>query len=225
MADDCVLLEVEGLTVLYGDVVAVDRASFRATRRAITTLVGPSGCGKTSLLRAIAGFESPQSGRVAIAGRDVAGGDAWVPPERREVGMVFQQGALFPHMTTWHNVRYGVDDRPDADRLTRDALDLAGLAPLSERYPDQLSGGQQQRVALARALAPSPAIVLFDEPFAGLDAAARERLREQVCSILRKAEMTAVIVTHDQEEALSLGDRVAVMMRGRIVQAGTPVIG
>ena len=215
-------LRVEELTLSYGELVAVDRATFDAHQGAITALVGPSGCGKTSLLRAIAGFETPRSGKVTIAGRCVAGPNEWLPPERRQVGMVFQQGALFPHMTVRQNVGYGVAGRTDADALARAAIELAGLEPLERRYPDQLSGGQQQRVALARALAPKPAVVLFDEPFAALDAAARESLREQVCTILREAKVTAVIVTHDQEEALSLGDRVAVMMHGRLLQCDSP---
>ena len=220
--EPAIMLEIRDLVVRYGDVVAVEDASLDARRNAITALVGPSGCGKTSLLRAIAGFEAPAQGTVTIAGRTVAGNGRWVPPERRAVGMVFQEGALFPHVTVRQNVGFGLKGRPDADSRARAALDLVGLAELGERYPDELSGGQQQRVGLARALAPSPEIVLLDEPFANLDAALRQRVREEVSAILREAGTTAVVVTHDQEEALSIADRLAIMERGRILQSGRP---
>ncbi len=215
-------LEVHDLTVRYGARVAVDAVSLVVPRNALTALVGPSACGKSSLLRTIAGFEVPAAGAVSIAGRPVAANDCWVPPERRSVGMVFQQGALFPHLTVGQNVGYGLSGRPDADSRARSTMEMVGLSQLSRRYPDELSGGEQQRVALARALAPGPEIVLLDEPFANLDAATRQHVREEVCSILRSAGTTAVIVTHDQAEALSIADRVAVMMRGRILQVGTP---
>ncbi len=216
-------VELSGLDLRYGGtVVAVDRVSLRVPRHEIMALVGPSGCGKTSLLRAIAGFEAPDSGTLQIDGRCVAGNGTWVPPEARQVGMVFQQGALFPHMTVRRNVLYGVRKLPDARQRAEQALDRVGLAGLAERYPDQLSGGQQQLVALARALAPAPRVVLLDEPFASLDAGRRERLREEVREVLGQARMTAILVTHDQEEALSLADSVAVMRGGRILQVGTP---
>ncbi len=215
-------LEVRDLTVRYGELLALDAVSLAVPRNAVTALVGPSGCGKSSLLRTIAGFEVPVSGVVRIGGRPVAASDCWVAPERRAVGMVFQQGALFPHLTVGQNVAYGLFGRADAAAQTRSALEMVGLSQLSRRFPDELSGGEQQRVALARALAPGPEIMLLDEPFANLDAATRQRVRDEVCSILRSAGATAVIVTHDQAEALSIADRVAVMMRGRILQIGTP---
>ncbi len=216
------ILEVRDLVVRHHDVVAVDGASLRIEAEGLTALLGPSGCGKTSLLRAVAGFEVPAAGRVFIGGREVAGPGRWVPPEARRVGMVFQEGALFPHLDVWENVRYGVRERRRGAERTRAALELVGLAHLARRYPDELSGGQQQRVALARALAPTPRLVLLDEPFAGLDAALRTRVREEMRSILDRAGLAALLVTHDQEEALSTADRVALMLRGRILQVGTP---
>jgi len=216
------LLRVRDLTVRYGAVTAVDRACLDAGRSAITAIVGPSGCGKTSLLRAVAGFERPIEGTVTIGERIVAGDGNWAPPERRSVGMVFQQGALFPHLSVIDNVRFGVESRPNANEHAETALDAVGLADLGRRFPDELSGGQQQRVALARALAPAPEIVLLDEPFANLDAALRVRLRDEVGAILRRSGTTAIVVTHDQEEALSLADRVAVMMAGAVLQVDSP---
>ncbi len=215
-------LEVRDLTVRYGELIAVDAASLAVPPNALTALLGPSGCGKSSLLRAIAGFEVPESGAVTIAGRPVATKECWVAPEHRSVGMVFQEGALFPHLTVAQNVGYGLTGRPDAVSRARSTMEMVGLSHLARRYPDELSGGEQQRVALARALAPAPEIILLDEPFASLDATTRQRVRDEVCSVLRSAGATAVIVTHDQAEALSVADRVAVMMRGRILQVGTP---
>jgi iron(III) transport system ATP-binding protein len=216
------VIQLEGLSVARGNTLAVDNASLIIRGREITALVGPSGCGKTSVLRTIAGFELPVSGSVLIAGEPVAGVGRWVSPERRRVGMVFQEGAVFPHLNVWNNVLYGVTRHRDGEREAERALRLVGLDALRNRFPDELSGGQQQLVALARALAPAPRVVLLDEPFASLDASLRQRLREEVRSILRTAGITAVLVTHDQEEALSLADRVAVMRRGRILQVGSP---
>jgi iron(III) transport system ATP-binding protein len=215
-------VEVRDLVVRYDDTLAVDRVSLSAPTDSILALVGPSGCGKTSLLRTIAGFETPLAGEVLIGEKVVAGNGSWVAPEDRQVGMVFQQGALFPHMTVRKNVLYGVAKRLDASRRAEESLELVGLARLADRYPDQLSGGQQQLVALARALAPSPKLVLLDEPFANLDAGLRARLRQEVRTILERARMTAILVTHDQEEALSLAATVAVMGHGRILQTGSP---
>lgn len=216
------LLEIDQLSVRRGDVMAVERVSLRVDEGAFFVLVGPSGCGKTSLLRAVAGFERPAAGSVRLDGRLLAGGGVFLPPEKRAVGMVFQDGALFPHLTVEHNVAYGVARRPDRSERVETVLDLVGLSGYGERYPDELSGGERQRVALARALAPSPALLLLDEPFANLDAALRQRVRLEVKAILERAGATAVLVTHDQEEALSLADRVAVMAAGRILQEGTP---
>ena len=216
------LLEVRGLVVRYGDAVAVDHADLRVPHGGITAILGPSGCGKTSLLRAIAGFGEVAAGEIEIAGHRVVGGGTWVPPERRHVGMVFQEGALFPHLTVSGNVGYGLRGAADAaDRVT-EVLRLVGLEDLASRFPDELSGGQQQRVALARALAPRPSLVLLDEPFANLDAVLRVHLREEVRRILRDVGATAVLVTHEQEEALSIADVVAVMDGGRMVQVGAP---
>jgi iron(III) transport system ATP-binding protein len=216
------VLEVREVTVCYGPTVAVDRASLVVPQGGITALLGPSGCGKTSLLRAVAGFATLSGGEVLLAGRTVAGEGCWLPPEKRQLGMVFQEGALFPHRNVADNILYGLAGHPDARRRCHQVLALVGLEGLERRYPDELSGGQQQRVALARALAPAPGLVLLDEPFANLDATLRVRVREEVRAILRQAGATAVLVTHDQEEALSIADRVAVMTHGRIVQVAPP---
>ncbi len=233
------LLRVDGVCVSYPGVEAVRRATLAVGERQIVGLVGPSGCGKTTLLRTIAGFEKPDAGRVEFAGavvveaagRDAGAGngsarayrlEAWIPPERRNIGMVFQEGALFPHLTVFDNVGYGIRRRADREARIREVLALVALDGHADRFPDQLSGGQRQRVALARALAPRPKLVLLDEPFASLDASLRERVRDEVRTILEKAELSAILVTHDQEEALSFSDVVAVMMAGRIVQTGAP---
>lgn len=202
----------------FDGVLAVDRASLRVRRGEVVALLGPSGSGKTTLLRAIAGFERPDSGSVAVGGRVVAGDGAWVEPEDRRIGMVFQQGALFPHLTVARNVGFGAT----GPRRVDECLDLVGLAGRAGAYPHELSGGERQRIALARALAADPEVVLLDEPFAALDAALRESLRAQVAGILRAAGTSALLVTHDQAEALSLADTLAVMRDGRIAQVGTP---
>ena len=217
-----IVLEVRNLSVRYGSVLAVDEVSLDISRGELTALVGPSGCGKTSFLRAVAGLEVPESGSITIEGEAMVGRGRWVPPQRRQVGMVFQEGALFPHLTVWQNVLYGVEGRRDGKDSARRALEVVGLEGLDRRYPDELSGGQQQRVALARALAPSPRMVLLDEPFASLDASLRVRIRAEVRSILETTGTTAILVTHDQEEALSIADRVVVMDHGRVLQVGRP---
>ena len=213
-------LEVRDVVVRYGNVVAVDRASMNVPGGAFAALVGPSGCGKTSLLRAIAGFETPAEGSISIGGELAVGPGRFVAPEKRHVGMMFQEGALFPHLTVIENVAFGLR-RNERDRA-REMLRLVDLETLADRRPFELSGGQQQRVALARALAPSPRIIVLDEPFGGLDAALRVRLREEVRQILRATGTTAMLVTHDQEEALSIADQVSVMYAGRILQTGSP---
>jgi len=190
-------------------------------------LLGPSGSGKTTALRLIAGFERPDTGAIEIGGEMVcdARGPAgrWVPPEKRRVGMVFQDYALFPHLNVARNVAFGLPrNGSDRDARVGSALSLVGLAGLGGRTPGQLSGGQQQRVALARALAPEPEIILLDEPFSNLDADLRASVREDVRQILRDAGATSILVTHDQEEALSIADRVAVLLDGRILQVGPP---
>src|SRR3990172_4290484 len=219
-------LELEGVTKQYapGTPPAVADVSLLLAKGEILALIGPSGCGKTSTLRLIAGFERPDSGTVVIGGRVVANGRAWIPPERRGVGMVFQDYALFPHLTVAENVGFGLDDlsrdkrQPEVDHL----LQLVGLEKFGRRYPHELSGGERQRVALARALAPKPVVVLLDEPFSNLDADRRAEMREQVRAILKMLSATAIFVTHDHEEALFMGDHVAVLNAGRLEQVGTP---
>ncbi len=184
-------------------------------------LLGPSGCGKTTLLRSIAGLERPRAGTVSIDDVCVSGGTNWVPTERRRVGMVFQDWALFPHLSVAKNVAYGIG-RQDREARVAESLHLVGLDGLGERMPATLSGGQQQRVALARALAPRPKVLLLDEPFSNLDTNLRSSVRSEVRDLLLTVGITAVFVTHDQEEAFILGDDVAVMNEGRIVQIGTP---
>lgn len=213
-----------GLTKRFGPVVAVDRLDLEVRRGEMLALLGPSGCGKTTVLRCIAGFEDPDAGWVEIGGRVVSGRGARVPPERRRAGFVFQDLALFPHLSVADNVGYGLRRRPDRRTRVERLLDLVGLAGYGDRMPHELSGGMQQRVALARALAPEPDIVLLDEPFSSLDAAQRTRLRFELRDILRHAGATAIFVTHDQEEALTIADRVAVMVQGRIVQCAPPEV-
>lgn len=190
----------------------------------ILTLLGPSGCGKTTILRMIAGFERPDDGEVWIGGAKVAGGRTWVPPEKRGVGMVFQDYALFPHLTVAENVAFGLRGRQSRDRekRVRSALGLVGLEGLGDRYPHNLSGGQQQRVALARALAPQPALTLLDEPFSNLDAALRVQMRDEVRRILKSQGSAAIFVTHDQKDALAISDRIAVINQGRVEQLAPP---
>ena len=215
---------LQGVTKYFGEVGAANGVDLEVKQGQLLALLGPSGCGKTTTLRLIAGFESVDSGVIEIGGQKVAGPGLHVPPEKRRVGMVFQEYALFPHLNVLENVRFGLRDYPAAQRERRvgDVLDLVGLVGLEKRMPHELSGGQQQRVALARALAPEPALVLLDEPFSNLDAGLRVRVRAEVRSILKQAGATAVFVTHDQEEALSLVDVVAVMLAGRVQQVATP---
>jgi iron(III) transport system ATP-binding protein len=182
-------------------------------------LLGPSGCGKTTLLRLVAGFERPDGGSIVVGDRKVAGG-VWVAPEARRVGMVFQDYALFPHLTVAANVGFGLSRRLRATRVP-ELLEIVGLVGLEKRFPHELSGGQQQRVALARALAPSPELVLLDEPWSNVDPFLRESLRAEVTEIIRPLGVTVLLVTHDREEAFSLADRIALMRDGTIVQEGT----
>ena len=190
----------------------------------VVSLVGPSGCGKTTLLRLAAGLERPTRGRVLLDGLEIAGPDAFVPPEKRGIGLMFQDYALFPHMTNLENVRFGLRgrSRADAERQAKHALDRVGLSDRGSEYPHMLSGGEQQRVALARAIAPRPAVILMDEPFSGLDSRLRDTVRTETLSILREARATCLIVTHDPEEAMRMGDRIALMNQGRVVEFGDP---
>jgi iron(III) transport system ATP-binding protein len=205
-------------------VLAVDAVSLAVPPGEFVALLGPSGCGKSTTLRLLAGLEYPDSGEIWLADRCVAGARAWIPPEDRRVGLVFQDYALFPHLNVGDNVAFALHRQPRSQRQPRidELLELVGLAGLGRRYPHQLSGGQQQRVALARALAADPAVVLLDEPFSNLDTALRSSTREEVRTILKRAGTTALLVTHDQEEALSLADTVAVMFAGGLVQVASP---
>jgi iron(III) transport system ATP-binding protein len=215
------IIRIEDATKRFGALTAVDRASLSVERGEFLALLGPSGCGKTTLLRLIAGFEEPDAGTIEIAGAVVAGGDAWVPPDRRRVGMVFQDYALFPHVTVAANVGFGLARDRRGERVAT-VLELVGLAGLEERYPHELSGGQQQRVALARAIAPEPSIVLLDEPWSNIDPLLRASMRDELASILRSVGVTVVLVTHEREEAFSIADRIGLMHAGRIVQVGQP---
>ncbi|PEN14182.1 iron ABC transporter ATP-binding protein [Longibacter salinarum] len=204
--------------------LVVRDVSFDVRDNEIFAVLGPSGCGKTTMLRCIAGFERASSGTVCMRDRMLEGPGVHVPPEERGVGLVFQDYALFPHLTVLENVVFGLKNVPKAERETqaREALKMVGLNGFENRTPHHLSGGQQQRVALARTLAPCPELILLDEPFSNLDALLREGTRQEVRGLLKERGMSAVLVTHDQEEALSFADRVAVMRGGQIEQVGTP---
>jgi iron(III) transport system ATP-binding protein len=210
-----------GVTKRFGDVAAVDGATLAVDSGELVALLGPSGCGKTTLLRTIAGFERPDAGTVEIGGAPVAGPRAWLPPERRRIGMVFQDYALFPHLTVDENVGFGLA-RGERRRRVPMLLALVDLCGLGGRYPHELSGGQQQRVALARALGPAPSAVLLDEPWSNVDPHLRGPLRDEVVGLLRRLGVTVVLVTHDREEAFSVADRIALMRDGRVVQEGRP---
>jgi spermidine/putrescine transport system ATP-binding protein len=215
-------LRLDRLTHRFGQAVAVDALSLDVQPGEFLTLLGPSGCGKTTTMRIVAGFEHPHAGRVLIDGVDVTG----VAPGKREVGMVFQNYALFPHLTVAANIAFGLKQRnvPAAARNTRvtELLELIQLAPMRDRYPAQLSGGQRQRVAIARAIAHPPRILLMDEPLGALDQKLREAMQLEIRALQRKLGITTVYVTHDQNEALTMSDRIVVMRDGRIEQAATP---
>ncbi len=234
-------VSIRGVSVMYStnggeNVVAVDRADLDVGPGSIIALLGPSGCGKTSLLRSIAGLEEPSSGEVVIGERTVSTCPnpavptkrSWVQPEQRDVGMVFQDGALFPHLTVRQNIVFGLRatrkkfSKPEIAARVDQLLELVDLTSYGDRMPSTLSGGQQQRVALARSLAPQPKVLLLDEPFSALDTALRVQVRAEVARILRDIGVTTIFVTHDQDEAFVLGDKVAVMQSGRIEQFGTP---
>jgi iron(III) transport system ATP-binding protein len=213
---------VAGLDKSFGASPVLRSVGLTVAPGTTLALLGPSGCGKTTLLRCIAGLERPDAGSIAVAGRTLVGPGTFVPPERRRVGMVFQDPALFPHMSVARNVAYGLPRAEDRGERVREALALVDLAGYGDRMPGTLSGGQQQRVALARALATRPSVILLDEPFSALDAPLRVALRLEVRRLLADLGATAVFVTHDQEEAFLVGDEVAVMFDGEIVQVGGP---
>jgi iron(III) transport system ATP-binding protein len=215
-------LTLEDVSRRYGEVLALDGVSIDISPSEVLCLLGPSGCGKSTLLRVAAGIERPSSGRILLDGQEVAGPDNFVPPEKRGIGLMFQDFALFPHLSLLDNVAFGLKSltRSEAKREARAALERVGLAHYADEYPHILSGGEQQRVALARAIAPRPSVLLMDEPFSGLDSRLREQMREETLAILHETRATAIVVTHDAEEAMRMGDRVALMRQGRVVQTG-----
>jgi iron(III) transport system ATP-binding protein len=207
----------------YGDRFALKGVTLDIAPGEVVCLLGPSGCGKTTLLRVASGIEKPSAGRVLINDREVAGPERFVPPERRGVGLMFQDFALFPHLTILENVAFGLKSLPpqEARREALSVLARVGLETYAQSYPHILSGGQQQRVALARAIVPRPSVVLMDEPFSGLDVELRDSMQEETLALLRETRATCMIVTHHPEEAMRLGDRIAIMRQGRLIQAGT----
>ncbi|WP_435358211.1 ABC transporter ATP-binding protein [Haloarchaeobius sp. DFWS5] len=222
--DSETVLELDGVAKSYGSEEVISDLSLSVREGEILTMLGPSGCGKTTTLRLVAGLERIDGGVVALNGEPVSGADSFVPPEQRGVGVVFQEFALFPHMTAAENIAFGLKEASEDEKAQRvdEMLDLVGLQSHRESYPDELSGGQQQRIALARSLAPEPRILLLDEPFSNLDVDLRVEMREEVRRILKEAGVTAISVTHDQEEAMSISDRVAVMNDGDLEQVGRP---
>ena len=216
-------VEVEGVSLRFRDVQALSDVSLRVAAGTITSLLGPSGSGKSTLLRVVAGMARPDAGRVRIGGVEVCGPGVFVPPERRRVGMVFQDAALFPHLTIAANVAFGLRGarRSDRDAIVADLLGRLGLSRHAGRYPHMLSGGERQRAAMARALAPRPEVLLMDEPFSGLDGRLRDRVRDETVRLLRDTGTTTIVVTHDPGEALRMADRVALLHRGRLVQHGS----
>ena len=216
-------LKVEELRHGYEGRAVIDGVSLSVASRGVTCLLGPSGCGKTTLLRIVSGLETPWSGTVELDGHAVEGKGLHLSPEKRNVGFVFQDYALFPHLTVMENVLFGMPrGDADAERQAAALIERLGLSEKARDYPHVLSGGQQQRVALARALAPDPSILLLDEPFSGLDTVLRRRVHEELREVLHETGVAAVVVTHDPEEAMILGDRIALMREGRVEQEGTP---
>ncbi|MDX2101525.1 MAG: ABC transporter ATP-binding protein [Alphaproteobacteria bacterium] len=225
-ADGPDALAFEDLSFRYAAHLAVDQVSLAIAPGEVVCLLGPSGCGKSTLLRLAAGLEAVQQGRVWLAGQVVGGPSINVAPERRRVGLVFQDYALFPHLKALDNVAFGLTSLPGPERRRRalEALDRVDMAGYANAFPHQLSGGQQQRVALARALAPGPQVMLMDEPFSGLDARLRTQVRDQSLAVLRAAGTATMMVTHDPEEAMAMADRIAVMREGRLLQVATPEV-
>lgn len=222
MIDETPLVRIEGVSKHFGDTVALDNLTLDIARGEFVTFLGPSGCGKSTTLRILGGFERPTSGRVILDGKDVT----LQPPEKRQVNMVFQDYALFPHMTVRKNISFGLElkgmAKSEIQRRQDEIMEFLELDGFGDRYPGQLSGGQRQRVALARALAPDPALLLLDEPLGALDAKLRGQVQQELKSIQRRSDKTFFFVTHDQEEALTMSDRIVVMNKGRVEQDGTP---
>ena len=218
------VLQLDSVEKTFGAETAVEALSLAVNDGELLTLLGPSGCGKTTTLRLIAGLERSTAGTVRINDEVIAGDGRFAKPEERDVGIVFQDFALFPHLDVSENIAFGIQDLPadEREQSVAELLELVDLQSHSERMPNQLSGGQQQRVALARSLAPEPDLLLLDEPFSNLDVRLRVEMREEVRRILKRAGVTAISVTHDQEEALSISDRVAIMNDGRVEQVGDP---
>jgi len=218
------VLELDDVAKRFGSETVIEDLSLSVREGEILTLLGPSGCGKTTTLRLVAGLDRPDGGEIRLNGEVVSGPTQFTAPEQRGIGVVFQEFALFPHLTARENIAFGLHEWDADERAARvdEMLDLVNLDAQGDSYPDQLSGGQQQRVALARSLAPAPAMLLLDEPFSNLDVDLRVEMREEVRRILKEAGVTAVSVTHDQEEAMSISDRVAVVNDGQIEQIGTP---
>lgn len=216
-------LTLEGVGRSYGRFPALSGVDLDIAPGEVVSLLGQSGCGKTTLLRIAAGVEVPTSGRVLVDGREVASAKSFVPPEKRNIGLMFQDYALFPHLTMLRNVMFGLTalDRREREQEARAALARVGLEHLADSYPHEASGGEQQRVALARAIVPRPGILLMDEPFSGLDSRLRESVRSETLSVLREAGATALVVTHDPQEAMQMSDRIVLMRHGRLVQAGS----
>ena len=217
-------IQIQNVSKRYDQTKAVIDLDLTIPKSAITVLLGHSGCGKTTTLRLMAGLEKPDAGDIWIGDQHVSGKQVWVSATHRQIGMVFQDYALFPHLTVAQNIEFGISGMKSGKRKDRiaDLLALVGLSGMEDRYPHQLSGGQQQRVALARALAPSPDVLLLDEPFSNLDASLRQAMREEVRRILHEAQVTTVFVTHDQEEALRLADELVIMDEGQVLQSGPP---
>ena len=218
------LLEFERVSKRFGRTAAVADVSLALKPGEIACLVGPSGCGKTTLLRIAAGIDKPDSGRLLFDGQEMAGPQRFVPPEKRNIGLMFQDFALFPHLSILENVAFGLKNLPreEARTIARHALERVGLAHYAANYPHHLSGGEQQRVALARALVPRPQVMLMDEPFSGLDQRLRESVRAETLTLLRETRASCLLVTHDPVEAMGLADRIFLMRQGHLIQSGTP---
>src|SRR5690554_2700575 len=216
------LLSLTDLSCGYQNQIIVQDLNLHLNSGDIGCLLGPSGCGKTTTLRAIAGFEPIMKGSISLAGKSISRPSFTLAPEKRRIGMVFQDYALFPHLSVERNIAFGIRKNPNAERITQELLELVKLDSLGRRYPHELSGGQQQRVALARALAPQPDLLLLDEPFSNLDIDTRERLAFEVRDILKATRHTALLVTHNQAEAFAIADRIGVMQKGVIAQWDTP---